>query len=109
MGATDFLRVLPLTDLPDGERVFLEVEGQAVVLLHLAGKLFAVGDVCTHDNAPLGDGEVQDGQVICPRHGARFDLTNGKAVRLPAVRPIPTYAVRVSEDGWIEISRTPKD
>ncbi len=107
MSEENFVRLMPLADLPEGERVFLEVDGQAVVLLNLDGQLLAVGDLCTHDHAPLGDGEAQDGQIICPRHGARFDLRTGKALRLPAVAPIPVYAVRVSGDGWIELERKP--
>jgi 3-phenylpropionate/trans-cinnamate dioxygenase ferredoxin component len=64
--------------------------------------LFALGDVCSHDNGPVGDGEIEDEQIICPRHGARFDIRTGKVKSLPALLDIPSYPVRV-ELGMIQI------
>ena len=90
-----FYEILLADQLPLGERMFLEIEGKSIVLLNLAGKLFAIGDVCTHDNGPVGDGEVDGYEVVCPRHGARFDIRTGKASSLPAVVDIPAYPVRV--------------
>jgi 3-phenylpropionate/trans-cinnamate dioxygenase ferredoxin subunit len=51
--------------------------------------------VCSHDDGPLGDGELEHSEVICPRHGAHFDISNGKALSLPAVEDIPAYPTRV--------------
>jgi 3-phenylpropionate/trans-cinnamate dioxygenase ferredoxin subunit len=93
--ALEFLTVARLDDLPVGERLFIEIDGAPIVLFNLAGKIFAIRDVCTHDNGPLGDGVLEQHEIICPRHGARFDITSGKAVRLPAVVDIPAYPVRV--------------
>jgi 3-phenylpropionate/trans-cinnamate dioxygenase ferredoxin component len=98
----EFVEIAPLTDLPSGERLFVELDGKPIVLFNLAGTLFAIGDVCTHDNGPLGDGEVDGHEVVCPRHGARFDVRTGKASGLPAVVDIPAYPVRLVE-GMIEI------
>jgi 3-phenylpropionate/trans-cinnamate dioxygenase ferredoxin subunit len=98
----EYLEILPADQLPEGERVFLEVGGKAIVLFNLAGKFFALGDVCSHDNGPVGDGEIEDYEIICPRHGARFDIRSGKATSLPAVKDIPSYPVRVAE-GMIQI------
>jgi 3-phenylpropionate/trans-cinnamate dioxygenase ferredoxin subunit len=94
----EFIEIAPLGDLPPGERLFLEIEGRPLVLFNLAGSLFAIGDVCTHDNGPLGDGEVEGHEVVCPRHGARFDLRTGKTLGLPAVVDIPAYPVRVVDE-----------
>ena len=91
----NYWEIAPLTDLPPGERLFVEVDGRQIVLFNIAGQVFAIGDVCTHDNGPLGDGEVEANEVICPRHGARFNISTGKAQGLPAVVDIPTYLVRV--------------
>jgi 3-phenylpropionate/trans-cinnamate dioxygenase ferredoxin subunit len=85
-------------DLPPGERLFVEIGDVSIVVFNIAGKYFAIGDVCTHDDGPLGDGELDGHQIICPRHGARFDVRNGKVLSLPAVVDIPTYPVRVTED-----------
>jgi 3-phenylpropionate/trans-cinnamate dioxygenase ferredoxin subunit len=72
------------------------------VVFNLAGNYFAIGDVCTHDDGPLGDGELDGYEIICPRHGARFDVRNGRATGLPAVIDTPSYPVRVVE-GKIEV------
>lgn len=98
----EFFAVVPCEQLPVGERLFLEVEGRPIVLFNLAGRLFAIGDMCSHDHAPLGEGEVEGEQIICPRHGARFDIRTGRVLSLPAVTDIPAYPVRV-RGGMIEI------
>ncbi len=98
----EFFEIAPISELPNGERLFIEVGDEPIVIFNIAGNFFAIGDVCTHDGGPLGDGEVTDHQVICPRHGARFDVRNGKALTLPAVVDAPAYPVRVT-DGMIEI------
>lgn len=100
--APRFFPVGPLSDLADGERLFLEVNGKPVVIIYLGGELFALGDVCTHDGGPLGDGDIEGHEIICPRHGARFDLINGKALTAPAFVDDIVYRVRV-RDGLIEI------
>jgi len=98
----EFVQVAQLSELPEGERIFLEIDDRPIVVFNLAGGLFAIGDVCTHDNGSLGEGDVEGFEVICPRHGARFDLRDGKATGLPAVIDIPAYPVRIL-DGYIEI------
>jgi len=98
----EYVQIAPADELPDGERIFLEVESRQIVLFNLAGKFFAIGDVCSHDNGPVGDGEIEDEEIICPRHGGRFDITTGKATSLPAVIDIPSYPVRLV-DGMIEV------
>ncbi len=92
-----FYAVAKLEELPEGERLFLEINGDSIVLLNLAGKIYAVGDVCTHDGGPVGDGDIDGCEIICPRHGARFDIRSGEATKLPAVVGIPTYPVRITE------------
>jgi 3-phenylpropionate/trans-cinnamate dioxygenase ferredoxin subunit len=97
-----FVEIAPESELPNGERLFVEIEGLPIVIFNIAGQLFAIGDVCSHDNGPLGDGLLDGSLVVCPRHGAEFDIRTGKAVTLPAVEDIPAYPVRVA-DGMIEI------
>lgn len=98
----EYVEIAPADQIPTGERLFLEIGGKSIVLFNLAGKLFAIGDVCTHDNGPVGDGEIEENEIICPRHGARFDIHTGKATSLPALVDIPAYPVRVVE-GMVEI------
>ncbi len=97
-----FLRVASVDELPSGERIFLEIGNEPVVVFNLAGNFYAIGDLCTHDDGPLGDGDLDGYQIICPRHGARFDIRDGKALTLPAYQDTPSYPVRVV-DGFIEI------
>jgi len=97
-----FVELASETDLQNGERLFAEVDGIPIVVFNIAGKLFAIGDVCTHDNGPLGDGLVDGNNIVCPRHGAEFDIQTGKALSLPAVVDIPAYPVRVV-GGKIEV------
>jgi 3-phenylpropionate/trans-cinnamate dioxygenase ferredoxin subunit len=98
----EYLQIAPLDQVSEGERLFLDVGGISIVLFNLAGKLFAIGDVCSHDNGPVGDGEISGHEIICPRHGARFDIHTGKATSLPAMVDIPVYPVRVVE-GVVQI------
>jgi len=97
-----FVAISSETDLPDGERLYFDLEGKPVVLFRLGERYYAIGDVCTHDNGPLGDGDVEGHEVICPRHGGRFDIRTGKATRLPAFKPTSYFPVRVV-DGQIEV------
>jgi 3-phenylpropionate/trans-cinnamate dioxygenase ferredoxin subunit len=94
----EFFPVLPAAELPKGERRFLDIDGIPIMLLNHQGSIIAISDLCSHDNGPLGDGEV-DGEVItCPRHGARFNLKTGKALSLPAVENIPVFPTRIRND-----------
>lgn len=98
----EFIPVADVDELPSGERLFLEIDDLFMVVFNVAGDLYAIADLCSHDDGPLGDGEIEGHQVACPRHGARFDVRTGKAVSLPAVEDIPAYPVRVQE-GQIEV------
>ncbi len=98
----NFVQVCPVGDVPEGERIYFDIGDQAVVMLNISGNFHAIGDICSHDNGPLGEGEVEGCEVICPRHGARFDLRNGKATRSPAFVDIPWFPVRVVH-GMLEI------
>jgi 3-phenylpropionate/trans-cinnamate dioxygenase ferredoxin subunit len=69
-----------------------------VLLCNVDGTIYAVEDVCTHDGGPLDQGELQGCRIMCPRHGALFDVTTGEALTLPAVIPLPTYPVTVDGD-----------
>jgi 3-phenylpropionate/trans-cinnamate dioxygenase ferredoxin subunit len=84
--------------IPVGGMVRIDVEGVPVLLCNVDGTLYAVEDVCTHDGGALDAGELEGNRVMCPRHGAFFDVTTGKALTLPAIFPLPTYPVRVQGD-----------
>ena len=98
----NFVEIAPASELPNGERLFLEVEGRAIVIFNIAGQLFAIGDICSHDDGPLGDGDLEGFNIVCPRHGAEFDVRTGKVMQMPAVVDIPAYPVQI-RDGQIFI------
>lgn len=100
---SEFEKVATIKDIPSGQVKVFEVDGERIAVCNVEGSLFAVADLCTHDDGPLGEGELDDHQIECPRHGARFDIRTGKALCLPAVLPIPTYQVELrGEDVWIK-------
>jgi 3-phenylpropionate/trans-cinnamate dioxygenase ferredoxin subunit len=97
---TKFVKVARVTDIPPGERLFYDFEDESAIILNVNGEFYCIADVCSHDGGPLEDGELEGFEIVCPRHGARFDVRNGKVLALPATRPIPYYAVKV-ENGDI--------
>lgn len=102
--SAEFVEIMPASDLPNGERVFLEIGDRAIALFNIAGQFFAIGDVCTHDDGPVGEGDLEGYTIICPRHGAEFDVRTGKVLQMPAVVDIPAYPVQV-RDGviWVGV------
>ena len=94
----EFVPVASLNDLPPGERLFVEIDQNSIVVFNIAGQYYAIDDVCSHDGGPVGDGELDGMEIICPRHGARFDIRTGRVLSLPAVEDISAYPVRVVQD-----------
>ncbi len=94
----DFVKVATTDEMPPGARKVVDVDGVFVAVFNVGGQFYAVEDACSHDDGPLAEGEL-DGYVIeCPRHGAQFDIRDGRVLRFPAVVPIRTFEVKV-EDG----------
>ena len=94
----NYVQIMAKADISNGERVFVEVDGLEIVVFNIADEIFAIGDICTHDDGPLGDGETNGYEIACPRHGARFDIKSGKALTLPAIEDIPAYPVQIRDD-----------
>jgi 3-phenylpropionate/trans-cinnamate dioxygenase ferredoxin component len=90
-----FVKVARVEDIAPGEKRIFEVDGTLVVVINHNGKFYAIEDVCTHDGGPLGEGRLEGTQIICPRHGARFDVRTGDALTLPAFEPVPTFEVKI--------------
>lgn len=85
-------------EIPEGGHRLIDIGGGIeVAVYYVDGEYWAIEDVCTHDYGPLAEGELEGCQVICPRHGARFDIRTGAALTLPAYRPVETYPARVAE------------
>ena len=97
-----FIEIAPASDLPNGERLFVEIDGRSLVIFNIAGQFFSIGDICSHDDGPVGDGDLEAFNIVCPRHGGEFDVRTGQAVQMPAVVDIPAYPVKVV-DGMIQV------
>jgi 3-phenylpropionate/trans-cinnamate dioxygenase ferredoxin subunit len=92
------VRVAAVEDVPIGQCRVFYIDGKSIALANLNGEFYAVDNLCTHDNGPLGEGRIERGTIECPRHGARFDVKTGAVKALPAVRPIKTYPVTLEGD-----------
>ena len=90
--------VAKTSDIAAGSTRRVVVDGAELLLCNVEGHLYAIEDVCTHDGGPLDQGELEGETVICPRHGATFDVRTGDALTLPAVVPLMTYPVSVEGD-----------
>ncbi|HEY8053965.1 MAG: Rieske (2Fe-2S) protein [Steroidobacterales bacterium] len=84
----------------------VELEGLPVVVVRCGAALYAVEDRCTHDGESFAGAEVEDCQLICPRHGSHFCLRTGEALTPPAYEPVRTYAVR-EENGRVLVEEPP--
>lgn len=92
-------RVCSVSEIPEGEvRVVACAGGRSLALSNVDGELHAIDNVCTHDGGPLGEGRLQRGRILCPRHGAAFDAKTGAALTLPAVKGVESYAVSIEGD-----------
>ena len=90
-------------DLQPGAAKVIEAGGQSIALCRLAtGELHAIENRCTHDDGPLGEGELEGELLECPRHGALFDVTTGRARTLPAIGRVRCFAVSEA-DGQLSV------
>lgn len=93
----EWVRVAAAADLPPGMLLGVEVDGQGICLANADGHIYAFRDNCSHRDFPLHTGTLEDGRLECSWHGAQFDVSSGRAVRLPALKGLRTYSVRVEE------------
>jgi 3-phenylpropionate/trans-cinnamate dioxygenase ferredoxin subunit len=95
---SEFVPVAKASDIPDPGRILVEIDERLIVILHAAGGFYALDDVCTHDGGPLSDGVLEDHTIACPRHGAKFDIRDGRALTMPATQPTVAHEVKVVGD-----------
>jgi 3-phenylpropionate/trans-cinnamate dioxygenase ferredoxin subunit len=90
--------VAKTAEIAVGQFKAVQVNGKHLLVCHIESGFYVVDDTCTHDDGPLADGWLEGTAIECPRHGARFDVTSGKVLCLPAAVPIQSYPVRVDGD-----------
>lgn len=91
-------QVATLAELKDAGQMIVEIDDYPALLALIDGKVYAVEDTCSHDQQPLGDAKIEGNEITCPRHGARFDVTTGEALCMPATGAIRTFDVEVRGD-----------
>jgi 3-phenylpropionate/trans-cinnamate dioxygenase ferredoxin subunit len=96
----EYQLVAATSELSDPGKLLVEVDDQLIALFHVAGKFYALDDVCTHDGGPLAEGQLCGFEIACPRHGAKFDIRDGRALTMPATQPTRSHEVKV-EDGQV--------
>ncbi len=92
------IRVCPLSALPPGEALRVDAEPPIAVFHTEDGEVFAIDDTCTHQDASLADGWVEDCEVECPLHASKFDLRTGQVDAPPAKKPVRTHGVLIEDD-----------
>jgi 3-phenylpropionate/trans-cinnamate dioxygenase ferredoxin component len=95
---TSWQTVANTSDIPPERVMVFQVGDHEVAVCNVGGEFFAIDDLCTHDGGSLDQGELEDAEIECPRHGARFDVRTGAAVQLPAFEAVETHDVRVEGD-----------
>ena len=98
------VRVAHRSAVSDVEARGFRVAGREIVLCEVEGEVYALDGICTHEDMPLDGGELEDGIIECPWHGARYEACTGRVRALPATRPLRTYAVREDAEGNVFVT-----
>ncbi len=106
LGPAEFVPVLPAGDLDEGQPHHVVANGVGIILIRDGTTIHALGERCPHLGAPMVDGWLYRGELVCPWHGSCFELTDGTATRGPASAPLPSYEVRERAE-QIEVRRRP--
>jgi nitrite reductase/ring-hydroxylating ferredoxin subunit len=93
-----FTKAATLAEVPGGKAKQVTLGGKTIGLFNVGGTVYAIDDTCPHRGAPLWEGDVEGTEVTCPWHGARFDVTSGAHLCLPANRDIGNYKVQIVGD-----------
>ena len=93
----DYIKVGKVDELPVGSMKSIGAGNRRIVVYHAEDGFYAMADECSHDYAPISTGRVMNGQIVCPRHGARFDIKTGEVKAPPAVADIDTFETKIEQ------------
>ena len=99
---SDWTDVASADELAPGQYRVVDVDDTQIAVFNIGGEFYAIEDVCTHDYETLTGGCIEGAEIICPRHGARFNIITGEALTPPAYEPVATLPVRV-ENGMVQV------
>lgn len=90
-----FVKAAQVDDITPGNRKIVEVDGEFIAIFNVDGQYHAIEDTCSHDDGPVAEGDLEGHVIVCPRHGARFDIRDGRVLSFPAITPIKSFPVKV--------------
>jgi len=93
--AENWMDVIALADVPEGDVIGVQVAGKDIALYEVEGNVFATDNACTHGHARMSDGFLEGHEIECPLHQGRFDVCTGKALCAPLTENIKTYVVKI--------------
>ena len=99
---SEYQHLARVDDVPAGQSRRFEIQGKEILLCHVKGEFFAVDNICTHAYAQLHQGRLRGHRLICPLHGASFDVRDGSVKGKPAFVPLKSYSLKI-EDGAISV------
>jgi 3-phenylpropionate/trans-cinnamate dioxygenase ferredoxin subunit len=96
--ADEFVKVASVSDIPPGDMMSVKVGTEEILLVNVGGALHACDDICTHAYANLSEGDLEEDELVCPLHGAVFDVASGRPITPPATEGLRKFAIRVEGD-----------
>lgn len=104
--AENFVTIAKVSDIPEGEARVAKLDDLRLAVCKVEGKIFVIDDTCTHDDGPLGAGTLEGHAIVCPRHGAKFDVRTGAVLSMPAAFPVKAYKSQVvGDDIQVDLER----
>ena len=103
MSEPKFQPALALAEIPQGSMRAVTLGGREIAICHTRDGVYAVDNICTHAHARMCEGRLRATRIVCPLHGASFDIRDGKVLGPPAMMPLPTFQVRVVA-GTVEVA-----
>lgn len=103
MSEPQFESVAPLSEIPQGAMRAFTIGEREIVICHTREGVFALDNICTHAHARMCEGRLRATRIVCPLHGASFDIRDGRVLGPPAFLPLPTFPVRIT-NGTVEVA-----
>jgi 3-phenylpropionate/trans-cinnamate dioxygenase ferredoxin component len=92
---SDFVRACSLDEVPELGAHRVKFDDLPVAIVRSEGEVYAIHDVCSHEEVALSEGDVEDTTIECWLHGSCFDLRTGRPTSLPATKPVIVYPVKI--------------
>ncbi len=100
----DFIKVAKVSDIQEGQMKGYSANGEEILIANIGGKFYAMDAVCSHEEGPLPEGQLEDHIVTCPWHGARFDVRTAKVQGTPWASDLRTFEVKIEgEDILVKV------